>query len=191
MRRKDAEASPEGTAAHLLIADDDAVFCDALAAAFVRRGFRVEAAHDAPSALRLAERCPPTHAVVDLRMPGPSGLELVAQLHRLAPEMRIVVLTGFASIATAIEAIKLGATHYLSKPADADEIQAAFTREAGDPGAEPSPRPLPVDRLEWEHIHRILGECGGNVSATARKLGMHRRTLQRKLRRMPPPERGF
>ena len=174
----------------LLIVDDDTTFCVALAAAFERRGFEVRVAHDVPGATDAAEVRIPTHAIVDLRMPGPSGLELVAKLRALDPAMRIVVLTGFASISTAVEAIKLGATHYLSKPVDADEIQAAFERHAGDPDAEVALRPLPVDRLEWEHIQRILTECHGNVSETARRLGMHRRTLQRKLRRAPPAEPG-
>jgi len=184
------DASAPGSGRDLLVVDDDTTFCTALAAAFERRGFHVRVAHDAASGLGLAEQRPPTHALVDLRMPGPSGLELVAGLHALDLSMRIVVLTGFASIATAVEAIKLGATHYLSKPADADEIAAAFGRQAGDPEARLAHRPLPVDRLEWEHIQRILNECHGNVSETARRLGMHRRTLQRKLRRVPPEEPG-
>jgi len=118
-------------------------------------------------------------------MPDGSGLALVDQLRRLSPAMRIVVLTGFASVATAVEAIKLGAIHYLPKPADADDIMAAFDRDAGDTAVAVKNRPLSVERLEWEHIHKVLAENDGNVSATARALGMHRRTLQRKLGKKP------
>jgi two-component system response regulator RegA len=124
-------------------------------------------------------------AVVDLKMPGGSGLALVERLKQRNPRIRIVVLTGFASVATAVEAIKLGATHYLPKPADADEIVAAFGRDQGDTSAQVSLQPLSVERLEWEHIQKILSENTGNVSATARALNMHRRTLQRKLGKKP------
>ncbi len=118
-------------------------------------------------------------------MPGQSGLALVSRLKALDARTRIVVLTGYASITTAVEAIKLGATYYLSKPADADDIVAAFHRESGDESAPISEKPLSVNRLEWEHIHRVLTENHGNVSATARAMGMHRRTLQRKLNKRP------
>jgi two-component system response regulator RegA len=124
-------------------------------------------------------------AVVDLKMPGGSGLTLVERLKQRNPEMRIVVLTGFASVATAVEAIKLGAVHYLPKPADADEIVAAFGRDRGNTGATVSSQPLSVGRLEWEHIQKVLSENASNVSATARALNMHRRTLQRKLGKKP------
>ncbi|MDO9190947.1 MAG: response regulator, partial [Sulfurimicrobium sp.] len=127
-------------------------------------------------------------AVVDLKMPGPSGLVLVKRLKELDEETRIVMLTGFASIATAVEAIKLGATHYLAKPADADQIIAAFEREGGDDEVPVTQQPLSVDRLEWEHIQRVLAEHQGNISATARALKMHRRTLQRKLGKHPARE---
>lgn len=154
-----------------------------------RRGFRVTVCHSADDAVASLTAGVPTHAVVDLRMPGRSGLSLVDDLHRASPDMRIVVLTGYASIATAVDAIKLGATHYLAKPADADEILAAF--DDGTPAAESVPaQPLSVDRLAWEHIQRVLAEHGGNVSATARALGMHRRTLQRKLGKRAPARHG-
>lgn len=169
----------------LLIADDDEMFCAVLGRALAARGFEVEIAHDVEEATRIAEATPPDFAVVDLQMPGPSGLELVARLAALNPESRIVVLTGYASIATAVEAVKLGATHYLTKPADADEITAAFERREGDSQAPIAEQPMSVDRLAWEHIQKVLKECEGNVSATARRLGMHRRTLQRKLRKRP------
>lgn len=169
----------------LLLVDDDATFRQVLAAALGKRGFTVRIAQDVPSALAAAEQDPPEYAVIDLKMPGPSGLELVRRLKELDEHTRIVVLTGYASIATAVEAIKLGATHYLAKPADADEIVAAFGRGEGDAAVAISTRPLSVDRLEWEHIQKVLTECGGNISETARRLGMHRRTLQRKLAKRP------
>ncbi len=169
----------------LLLADDDETFCDVLAEALGKRGFHVQTAHDVPSALEIAGKFDLTHAVVDLQMPGPSGLELVARLCEKNPGVRLVVLTGYASIATAVEAIKLGATHYLTKPAEADEIVAAFRRATGVPGTPIPNRPISVERLEWEHIHKVLNECEGNVSAAARRLGMHRRTLQRKLYKHP------
>ncbi len=169
----------------LLLVDDDATFRQVLAGALEKRGFAVRTAQDVPSAVRAAEHESPEYAVVDLKMPGPSGLELVRRLKELDPHTRIVVLTGYASIATAVEAIKLGATHYLTKPADADEIVAAFGRAQGDSAVALRARPLSVERLEWEHIQKVLTECGGNVSETARRLGMHRRTLQRKLAKHP------
>lgn len=169
----------------LLLVDDDATFCQVLAEALEARGFAVRVAHDVPSALAVAQEDPPEYAVVDLRMPGPSGLELIAQLKRLDENTRIVVLTGYASIATAVEAVKLGAVYYLAKPADADEIVAALQRDAGDASVPVANRPLSVARLEWEHIQKVLTECGGNISETARRLGMHRRTLQRKLAKRP------
>jgi len=169
----------------LLLVDDDATFAAVLAEAFERRGYAVRVAHNVTDGLQAAHADSPEYAVVDLKMPGPSGLELVAQLKQLDENTRIVVLTGYASIATAVEAIKLGAVHYLAKPADADEILAAFGRIEGDRGVPVESKPLSVARLEWEHIQKVLGECGGNISETARKLGMHRRTLQRKLGKRP------
>jgi two-component system response regulator RegA len=169
----------------LLVADDDAVFVEILARALRKRGFDVETAHGFQSALGIIEQRLHDFAVVDLKMPGGSGLALVERLKRRNPAMRIVVLTGFASVATAVEAIKLGAVHYLPKPADADEIVAAFGRDQGDSGAPVNVQPLSVERLEWEHIQKVLSENAGNVSATARALNMHRRTLQRKLGKKP------
>lgn len=169
----------------LLIVDDDEIFASVLAAAFERRGYAVRVGHSVEAGVVLARAESPEFAVVDLRMPGGSGLELVQALQQQDENTRIVVLTGYASIATAVEAIKLGAVHYLAKPADADEIQAAFYRDQGNAEVEVPERPLSVGRLEWEHIQRVLQECDGNVSATARRLGMHRRTLQRKLQKRP------
>ena len=169
----------------LLVVDDDAVFAAVLARALTRRGFEVESAAGVVEAVGKAQQFDPQFAVVDLKMPDGSGLALVEQLRRLSPAMRIVVLTGFASVATAVEAIKLGAIHYLPKPADADDIVAAFDRDTGDAAVAVKHRPLSVERLEWEHIHKVLAENDGNVSATARALDMHRRTLQRKLGKKP------
>ena len=173
---------------HLLIVEDDASLRSVLARAMERRGFSVRVAEDADQALTAARAQTPTHAIVDLRLPGASGLTVVPALRALDAAMRIVVLTGYASIATAVEAIKLGATHYLAKPVDADQIVAAFGETAGNADTDVPQKPLSVDRLEWEHIQKILGEHDGNISATARSLGMHRRTLQRKLAKRAPAE---
>jgi len=171
----------------LLLVDDDELFCQVLAKAMHKRGFDVSTANSVGQAQHsLDEGLFPDFAVVDLSMPGgPSGLVLVELLHALNAKMHIVVLTGYASVATAVEAIKLGATHYLAKPADADEIMNAFGKEHGDIEADVPERPASVRRLEWEHIQRVLVACDGNISAAARKLSMHRRTLQRKLAKRP------
>lgn len=174
------------TAPTLLLVDDDPSFCEVMAEALSARGLAVRVAHGVPEALAMIADEPPEYAVVDLKMPGPSGLELVKRLKALDAHTRIVVFTGYASVATAVEAIKLGATHYLAKPADADEVMAALHRDEGDAAAAVGTQPLSVDRLEWEHIQRVLAECNGNVSETARRLRMHRRTLQRKLAKPPP-----
>jgi two-component system, response regulator RegA len=170
----------------LLLADDDDMLCHVLARALGARGFAVETAHDACSALRAIEAAPPEYAVVDLRLPDMSGLKLVQRLKAADPNTQIVVLTGYGSIATAIEAIKLGATHYLTKPATPDQVVAAFTCCAPNADIETPSRPLSVNRLEWEHIQRVLSGFEGNISATARALNMHRRTLQRKLGKHAP-----
>ena len=170
----------------LLLVDDDRSFCTVMADALRARGMDVCIAHDAPTGIAAASADPPEYAVVDLKMPGPSGLELVRALKALDTHTRIVVFTGYASVNTAIEAIKLGATHYLAKPADADEVIAALHRDTGDVNAAiGEPPPLSVARLEWEHIQRVLAACEGNVSEAARRLNMHRRTLQRKLSKRP------
>lgn len=168
----------------LLLVDDDATFRTVLSRALEKRGFSVTAADSVENALPLANANPPEYAVLDLKMDGASGLVLVQKLHELDSATRIVMLTGYASIATAVEAIKLGATQYLSKPANADEIVAAFGHNArADIPLET--QPATVERLEWEHIQRVLRENGDNISATARTLNMHRRTLQRKLSKRP------
>ena len=171
----------------LLLADDDATFCQVLCRALEKRGYAVTVAHSVEAAIPLASAKPPQFAVVDLKMGGASGLTLVQFLRQHNPAARIVVLTGYASIATAVEAIKLGATQYLSKPANADEIVAAFDHHASA-DTPFSSQPPSVERLEWEHIQRVLQEHQGNISATARALNMHRRTLQRKLSKRPVSE---
>ncbi|MBK8569259.1 MAG: response regulator transcription factor [Nitrosomonadales bacterium] len=173
----------------LLLVDDDVTYCTVLAQALTRRGFAVSVANNVNEAIQVIAQNLPTHAVIDLKMPGPSGLTLVAHLKERKPDARIVVLTGYSSIATAVEAVKLGSTYYLAKPADADEIVAAFDHQPGIVEAAITAKPMSVDRLEWEHLQKVLADCGGNVSAAARTLNMHRRTLQRKLQKHPAPER--
>lgn len=175
---------PRNEQPSLLLVDDDVTFCSVLSRALEKRGFAVTIAHSVENATPLAQDNPPEYAVVDLKMDGASGLVLIRSLHELDPATRIVVLTGYASIATAVEAIKLGATQYLAKPANADEIVAAFGHSA-DAGTPLIAQPPSVERLEWEHIQRVLKENQGNISATARALNMHRRTLQRKLGKRP------
>jgi two-component system response regulator RegA len=168
----------------LLLVDDDITFCNVLSAALERRGFVVMVAHSVEQAIPMAKDYPPEYAVIDLKMKGASGLLLVEVLHGLDPNTRIVVLTGYASISSAVEAIKLGATQYLAKPANADEIVAAFSH-APDSKAPLMSHPTQIGNLEWEHIQSVLREHDGNISATARALNMHRRTLQRKLAKPP------
>ena len=170
--------------ASLLLVDDDTTFCKVLSAALQRRGFAVTVAHSVEQAIPVAESNPPEFAVVDLKMGSAPGLVLVKVLHGLDPNTRIVVLTGYASIATAVEAINLGATQYLAKPANADDIVAAFDH-APDSNVSLKTQPAQIGSLEWEHIQRVLREHDGNISATARALNMHRRTLQRKLAKPP------
>jgi two-component system response regulator RegA len=175
--------------APLLLVDDDAGFGEVLARALRRRGLAVSYAQDSAEALRLARTQPPRYAIVDLRLGTDSGLPLVTQLRALSAGMRILVLTGFASITTAVEAIKLGADNYLSKPAHADEVLNALLKDDAAHAHSPiSAAPISVARLEWEHIQKVLHEHEGNISATARALNMHRRTLQRKLAKRPARE---
>ncbi len=170
-----------------MIVDDDEVLRARLARAFSERGFLVRVASRFEDAVRLATDEPPELALVDLKMPGRSGLDLIAALKALDPETNIVVLTGYSSVTTALEAVRLGATHYLPKPANADEILAAFARAKGTvlPLMEITETPS-LARAEWEHIDRVMADCGGNISEAARRLGLHRRSLQRKLHKRPP-----
>jgi len=166
----------------LLLADDDIIFCQVLSRALDKRGYTVTVAHSVEQAVPLARQLHPRYAVVDLKMGGASGLVLVEALHRMNPAMRIVVLTGYASIATAVAAIKLGATQYLTKPANADEIVAAFGH-TGAGVACSSVEIKPLGRLESEYIQKIMLEHDNNITLAARALNMHRKTLQRKLSR--------
>lgn len=174
--------------ARILVVDDDHAFAAALTRAFVRRGHAAEAAHDHDGALRTLAAFAPTHVVVDLKIGGDDGLILLAELRAAHPDLPILLLTGYASIATAVEAIKRGASDYLAKPADANAILRALALAPPLPEAsdDADDRPLPWNRVEWEHIQRVLREQGGNIAATARALGMHRRTLQRKLQKRAP-----
>lgn len=167
----------------LLIVEDDDAFARTLARSFERRGYRVLRAASLEQVKALLVEHDPGFAVVDLKLAGDaSGLACVQHLHGEDPEMNIVVLTGYASIATAVEAIKLGARHYLAKPANTDDIEAAFARDQGDAEVELTERnTVNIKTLEWERIHQTLAETGFNISETARRLGMHRRTLARKL----------
>jgi two-component system response regulator RegA len=180
------ERQDEG--ATILIVDDDEVFRDQLARVLERRGLEAHTAGDFDEAMAFADDACPNLATVDLRMPGPDGLELVEALAERCPACEIVVLTGYGSIATAIDAVKLGAINYVQKPVDADDLLAAFDRGRQGPmeASERSYDAPSLARAEWEHINRVLQDCGGNISEAARRLGIHRRTLQRKLKTYPP-----
>ena len=172
----------------LLLVDDDETYCLVLKPALEKRNFQVSVAHDVNNGILLAEQTEPEYAVIDLRIGLDSGLEMVKKLISLDSNTQVVILTGFASIATAVEAIKLGAIHYLTKPANADEIVNALYKNEGDSSVAISENPLSVKRLEWEHLQKVLMQHDGNISAAARALNMHRRTLQRKLDKRPVRE---
>ena len=165
----------------LLIVEDDAGFARTLKRSFERRGYQVAIAASLDEVRKDLAETSPGFAVVDLKLGGASGLACVEALHAHDPAMLIVVLTGFASIATAVEAIKLGACHYLAKPANTDDIEAAFQKAEGNAEIALAERPTSIKTLEWERIHQTLIETDFNISETARRLGMHRRTLARKL----------
>jgi two-component system response regulator RegA len=171
--------------ARLLVVEDDLALRAVLQRAFERRGYAVKSAGSVPQALALLSDWSAGYAAIDLRLPGHSGLTLIPLLKRANPQVRIVMMTGYASIATAVEAVKLGAIHYLAKPVDANMVEAAFHRVRGDESIPLRQEPVSVNRLAWEHIQRTLADCGGNISAAARALHMHRRTLQRKLGKRP------
>ena len=176
-------------AASVLVVDDDETYRTRLVRAFQSREYDAQGARDGEEAVALARKESPEYAVVDLRMPGVSGLDVVRELKALDATTNVVVLTGYGSIATALEAVRLGATHYLTKPADVDDILAAFERATRPPAeATPVEHSVPsLARAEWEHINRVLSDCGGNISQAARLLGLHRRSLQRKLSKYPTP----
>jgi two-component system, response regulator RegA len=181
-------------ASSILVVDDTFVLRDRLALAFEQRGFRVEVAGDFDEAIAKFTARPTELAVLDLRMPGRSGLDLLQTIKRLHPSTRVVILSGFGSIAAAIDAVRMGATNFLAKPADADDILHAFVRgeqSVESPATSGDEFPVPtLARAEWEHIHRVLSDCNGNISEAARRLGIHRRSLQRKLRKRAPEETG-
>ena len=169
----------------LLIVDDDAPLRNRLARAMEKRNFQVETAESVAAAIEAARLSPPAYAVVDLRLEDGNGLDVVEVLHEIRADARVVMLTGYGNIATAVAAVKRGAVDYLAKPADADDVEAALL---APPGQKPPPpeNPMSADRVRWEHIQRVYELCGQNVSETARRLNMHRRTLQRILAKRSP-----
>jgi two-component system response regulator RegA len=171
----------------MLVVDDDDAFRERVVRALRSRGVDASGARDYESALAAAHQDSPELALVDLRLPGRSGLDVVRDLKALDATTNVVVLTGYGSIATAVESVRLGATTYLTKPVDADQIMAAFEGTATTSPDIPVSVPS-LARVEWEHINRVLADCGGNVSHAARLLGIHRRSLQRKLSKDPGPE---
>jgi two-component system response regulator RegA len=172
----------------VLVVDDDEVFRNRLCRAFAQRNWDAEAVPDAEEALKFARERSPDLVLVDLRMPGKGGLDVVQEMRDIDSSMTIMVLTGYGSIPTAISAMKMGADHYLSKPADADQILAAYDALRSAPsGAPKAPETVPtLARVEWEHMQRVINDCEGNISQAARLLGIHRRSLQRKLSKYPP-----
>ncbi len=174
----------------ILVVDDDDLLRQQLARAFERRGLEVRTAANVAEAKQLILEESPELAVVDLKMPDGSGMKLLELLHQVDPTTKSVMLTGYGSIATAIDAVRLGATYFLQKPADADEILNVFLRgeAASSEAPEIAPKAPTLARAEWEHINRVLNDCTGNVSEAARRLGLHRRSLQRKLQKFPPRE---
>jgi two-component system response regulator RegA len=185
MAGQNAHPPPEAPPRKILVVDDDEVFRTRLVKALQARGIEAHGAGTAKAASDLAAQIQPQGAIVDLRMPGTSGLDVVSELKARLPALKVVVLTGYGSIATAVEAVRRGAVNYLTKPLDTDQILAAFDKDADAPPAESIPS---LARVEWEHIQRILHDCNGNISLAARKLGLHRRSLQRKLGKLPPLE---
>lgn len=190
MPRRSVEPAPRGSADNrpqrLLLVDSDTALSEALAKALGARGFEVRVAHTARQASQLADDDPPQYAVLALGLPDASGLKLISTLQAHGPYMRIVVVTAYPSIRTAIEAIKLGAADYLTKPASVDEVISALQRDRGNDSLAVGKKTMSVHRVEWEHICKVLHANNGNISASARALSMNRRTLQRKLRKRPP-----
>lgn len=168
----------------LVITDDDAVFRERLARAFRERGYEVHTCADGMALQQCVATVTPDYAILDLRMPGANGIQVLEFLKKQHPACIVLLLTGYGSIATAIQALKLGAHDYLSKPADADQIEAALLGKGKEPESPTSPPTL--ERVEWEHLQRVLADHGGNISQTARALGIDRRSLQRKLQKIPP-----
>lgn len=182
---KTIDMREQSLAEKILLVDDDVVFTQVLKRALSRLGFEVHTTATAEDAIALANDTLFERAILDLKLELTSGLQLIRELKGVQPDLRIVVLTGYSSVSTAVEAIKLGAVNYLCKPAPVSEILAAFDNTQGNPSALITEARPSVDRVEWEHIQRVLQENQNNISATARALGMHRRTLQRKLQKRP------
>ncbi|MGN6549150.1 MAG: ActR/PrrA/RegA family redox response regulator transcription factor [Pararhizobium sp.] len=182
---EETEKEGLGPDATLLLVDDDGPFVRRLARAMEARGFIVDVAESVAEGLAKAKSAPPKYAVVDMRLGDGNGLDVIRTIRQRRDETRMIVLTGYGNIATAVNAVKLGAIDYLAKPADADEILAALTRRPGDK-VEPPENPMSADRVRWEHIQRVYEMCDRNVSETARRLNMHRRTLQRILAKRAP-----
>lgn len=170
----------------ILLVDDETIYLNRLAKALRDRGCTVATAESAEAAPAIAAELKPQAAVLDLKLPGASGLACLRELRAAWPELRVLMLTGYGSIATAMEAVRQGAWDYLTKPADADQILAALERDPTQPLNESEIAPTSLDRMEWEHIQRVLNDNDGNVTQTAAALGLHRRSLQRKLRKEPP-----
>ncbi len=185
LRDSMADASALTGERTLIIVEDDKSFLQRLARAMEGRGFAVATAETVAEGLRQVERAPPAYAVVDMRLGDGSGLDVISALKKRRPDARAIVLTGYGNIATAVTAVKLGAVDYLSKPADADDVIAALLALEGHK-VQPPENPMSADRVRWEHIQRIYELCGRNVSETARRLNMHRRTLQRILAKRAP-----
>jgi two-component system response regulator RegA len=182
-------AATPGTGRSIILVDDDDTFRERMAQALRQRGFTVTTAGTFHAAITAAKREQPQFAVVDMRMPDTSGQEVIDAILPASPATKILVLTGYGSIASAVDAIHRGAHQYLSKPVDADELTAALLRVEGEPApmVPPHPDATPsLARAEWEHIQRVLSDAGGNVSEAARRLGIARRTLQLKLKKYPP-----
>ncbi|WP_343587877.1 response regulator transcription factor [Herbaspirillum sp.] len=171
--------------AAFLILDDNDVFADTLARSLTRRGFRAVVARSGEEALAAAGQESFSYATIDLQLANDSGLQWISPLRRALPDARLLVLTGYASIATTVQAIKSGADNYLAKPANVDSILSALAHDGAGEDMAAEAAPLSLERLEWEHIQRVLAEHEGNISSTARALNMHRRTLQRKLAKRP------
>ena len=178
-------ASEIGSDSSLMIVDDDAPFRQRLARAMEKRGFEVSMAESVAEGLQQARQAPPAFAVVDLRLEDGNGLDVVETIRELRPDSRVIVLTGYGAIATAVAAVKIGAVDYLSKPADADDVEKALLSR-GEDKPPPPENPMSADRVRWEHIQRVFELCDRNVSETARRLNMHRRTLQRILAKRSP-----
>lgn len=190
MDGKEQDGGDDGDGARsLLIVDDDRPYLDRLAQAMAKRGFRVETADGVASGIAAARSSSPAYAVLDMRLGDGNGLDIVPVIRELREDARIVMLTGYGNIATAVAAVKAGAVDYLAKPADADQVEAALLAHESDLPPPPD-NPMSADRVRWEHIQRVFEQCDRNVSETARRLNMHRRTLQRILNKRAPRETG-